>query len=105
MGEIVFWTIIRLIIIIPILWLSIDFFDENIRWLVISSALFLFIIYPAFIKHKKVQEQNKKIAEETLCSTCKHFNAESVLCLKYDKHPTEDFIPCEGIDWEPHGKI
>jgi len=24
-----------------------------------------------------------------------------VLCMKYDKHPTENYIPCEGEEWEP----
>jgi hypothetical protein len=21
--------------------------------------------------------------------------------MKYDQHPTMDFLPCDGLDWEP----
>ena len=37
----------------------------------------------------------------TLCSTCRHFEPGSVLCMKLDEHVTEDDIPCGGELWEP----
>jgi len=43
---------------------------------------------------------NKEIIENTLCSSCKHFDESAVLCMKYDKHITKDEIPCGGIHWE-----
>ena len=31
-----------------------------------------------------------------------HFESSAQICSKYDEHITENHIPCEGMDWEPH---
>jgi len=31
-----------------------------------------------------------------------HFDKSAVLCMKHDTHPTQEFLPCEGLDWEPN---
>lgn len=101
MGEIVYKTLIRFILILLTLWFSKTLFDENIFWIVSILAIFFFVFHPTFLAYKKFVDDNKNVITNSLCSTCKHFNESAVLCTKYDKHPTDNFIPCEGTDWEP----
>jgi hypothetical protein len=101
LGEIVFWAIIRTAITIPILWILRNHVDFQL-WLMISiAAIYVFIIHPARTNYRWFTERNKNVISSTLCSSCKHFDSSAVICMKYDKHPTVDFIPCEGKDWEP----
>ena len=100
MGEIVYKTIIRLALTILAVWFSKDFFDEKFFWIISVLAIFLFVFHPAYLSYKKFIDENKSIISNTLCSSCKHFNQSAIICIKYDKHPTENFIPCEGTDWE-----
>lgn len=101
MGAIVYWTLIRIAISIPVLW----YLHENMEykyWVAIALVLvYGFVIHPAIIQYKKFTEKNKEIINSTLCSTCIHFDETAVLCIKYDKHPTESEIPCGGSSWEP----
>ena len=100
MGAIIYWAIIRTAILIPILWIGYDFLEYKF-WLPMALlSIYGVIVHPAIIQFKLFNEQNKEIIENTLCSTCTHFNETAVLCLKYDQHPTADKIPCEGLDWE-----
>jgi len=100
-GEIIYKTLIRLGLSLLILWFLKDHFDEKYFWIISSLAIYFFTFHPAYLSYKKFNEENHSILTETLCSSCKHFDETAVLCMKYDKHPTENFIPCEGKDWEP----
>lgn len=101
MGDIVYKTLVKFGILLLVLWLSKDYFDEKYFWIVSSLSIFFFVINPAYISYKKFIEKTENITSGTLCASCKHFDKSAVLCIKYDKHPTEDSIPCEGSDWEP----
>ncbi len=101
MGEIVYKTLIKLGLVLIILWLFKDQFNEKFFWIISFLAIFFFVINPTYLSYKKFIDNNKTIVSETLCSSCKHFDQSAVLCIKYDKHPTERFVPCEGKDWEP----
>jgi hypothetical protein len=101
MGEIVFWTILRIVLVIPILWIAKSYIEFEMWWLISFLAIYGVIIHPAIIHYRLFEERNKDIIESTLCSTCKHFDRSAVLCMKYDKHPTVEYLPCEGFDWEP----
>ena len=101
MGEIVYKTLIRFVATLLILWFSKDFFGEKFFWIVSLLAIYFFVFYPAYLSYKNFIDSNREVVNNTLCSSCKHFNESAVLCIKYDKHPTETFIPCEGNDWEP----
>jgi fatty acid desaturase len=101
MGEVVFWTIIRAAVTIPGLWILKSQIDFQL-WILISlAAVYVLIIHPAMVSYRWFEEHNKKVIESTLCSSCKHFDRSAVLCIKYDKHPTENYVPCDGVDWEP----
>jgi hypothetical protein len=101
MGDIVYKTLIRIGISILLLWFFKDHFDEKYFWIISVLAIYFFTVHPAYLSYKKFTETNQKVLAGTLCSQCKHFDQTAVICLKYDKHPTENFIPCEGNDWEP----
>jgi hypothetical protein len=105
LGAIVFWTIIRTAILIPIIWILQSYIPFNF-WSIISiTAIYGLIIHPAVLHYRLFEEKNKEIIESTLCSSCKHFDRSAVLCMKYDKHPTMEYLPCGGEDWEPKSVI
>lgn len=101
MGQIVYWTILRAAILIPLLWLIFDHVDEKFWWVILIMSVYGIIIHPIVVKYKAFVETNKEIIENSLCSNCRHFDKSAVVCMKYDKHPTIDNIPCDGIAWEP----
>ena len=84
-----------------LLWFAKDYFDERYFWILSILGIFFFVFNPAYLSYKKFIETNKEIISNTLCSSCKHFDTTAVLCMKYDKHPSEEFIPCESTAWEP----
>ena len=83
MGEIVFWTIIRTAVTLPGLWILRSQVDSQIWYLISLAAIYVLIVHPAI-------------------QSCRHFDPSAILCMKYDKHPTENYIPCDGVDWEPN---
>ena len=102
MGAIVFWTIVRTAILIPALWVLIEWIDYKFWWTLVIMSVYG-VIHPAVIQYKLFIEKNKEILYNTLCSSCKHFEKSAVLCSIHDKHPALNFLPCEGVDWEPDG--
>lgn len=101
MGEIIFWTIIRTAITIPAVWILRSYINEQLWLLIGIAAIYLIIIHPAFLSYRKFVVKSKEVMDSSLCSTCRHFDPSAVLCMKHDKHPTENYIPCEGEHWEP----
>ncbi len=94
MGNIVLWTLIRLVILIPALWYYSENYSGRFDWAVLSISIYLIIIHPIISAYKIFEENNKKVIEESLCSKCKHFDESAVLCMKFDEHPKENYIPC-----------
>ncbi|MCP5063794.1 MAG: hypothetical protein GY936_15205 [Ignavibacteriae bacterium] len=101
MGGIVYWTLLRIAILIPLLWLAIDYIDYKFWWVIFSMSVYGVIIQPAVIQYRLFMEKNKEVISNSLCTSCKHFDETAVLCLKYDEHPTDEEVPCDGIDWQP----
>ncbi len=100
MGVIIFWGIIRTAILIPILWLLYSMIEYRYWWWLVILSVYSVIIYPATIQYRLFQEENEELINNSLCSSCKHFNKTAVICLKYDKHPTLEKLPCNGLEWE-----
>jgi hypothetical protein len=103
MGHIVFWAIIRIAVLIPTLWILMGLMEYKYWWWLVILSVYGVIIHPMVIQFKIFYEENKEIIEQTLCTSCKHFDATAVLCMKHDEHPTTKHLPCEGLDWEPKG--
>jgi hypothetical protein len=100
-GETVFWTIIRTAITIVGVWILKSYIDEQLWYIITIAAVYGIIIHPAVLAFKKFDIKNKNILDSTICASCKHFDPSAILCMKHDKHPTEDYIPCDGLHWEP----
>jgi hypothetical protein len=101
MGEVVFWTLIRLAVSIPLMWVLKDYLDYSIWWISVAFVLYGFVLHPAILAYRKFELKNESLISGSLCSSCKHFDKSAVLCIKYDEHPTENYIPCNSLDWEP----
>ncbi|MCK7518951.1 MAG: hypothetical protein MZV64_15110 [Ignavibacteriales bacterium] len=69
MGEIVFWTIMRTAITIPLVWLLQGYLDFQFWWMLSLFAIYGVIVHPAIIHYRLFEEKNKEIIESTLCST------------------------------------
>ena len=101
MGDLIFWTIIRTAISILAIWALKYRIDEQLWWLIAIAITYALIVHPIITGLKKFKIKNEKILSSTICASCKHFDSSALLCMKHDKHPTENYIPCEGIHWEP----
>lgn len=101
MGHIVFWGLVRTAIVIPVLWFLIEYMEYQYWWTLGIMSIYVVVIHPAVLQYKMFYEANKQIILDTLCSNCKHFDQTAVLCMKHDEHPTVDYVPCDGIDWQP----
>lgn len=103
MGKIVWYSILRFGLSILFLWLTLDYWGEKYFPLIGLIVIVLFVVYPAVKSYRIFVEKNRLVIENSLCTSCRHFSQSAVLCMKYDKHPTEYYLPCEGRDWEPRG--
>ena len=101
MGKIIYYALIRIAILIPLLWIAVDYIDYKFWWTITVLAIYGAIIHPAMVQYRIFREENKEVLTDTICSQCIHFNESAILCTKYDEHPTEEYIPCNGVDWEP----
>jgi hypothetical protein len=101
MGEIVFWTLFRIVLLIPVLWILRSYIDFGFWWIISAMGIYVIIIHPAIVHYKLFEEKNKEVIESSLCSTCRNFDKSAVLCLKHDRHPSINYIPCDGLHWEP----
>lgn len=100
MGEIIFWTLVRTVLVIPTVIFLLDIIDFRFWWILLFVSVYGIIIHPTIIQYKYFTQKNMDVIKNSLCSTCKHFDETAVICLKYDKHPTIENIPCQGKDWE-----
>jgi hypothetical protein len=104
MGEIIFWTIIRTALMIPIIWLAQGYMDYSLWWTSSLLVIYGVVVHPTIVQYQHFKEANKEVIEFTLCSSCKSFDESAVLCLKHDEHPTKDYLPCNGVNWEPRSE-
>ncbi len=101
MGAIIYWGIIRTGVLLPLLWIALEYIEYRYWWAVVTMSIYGIVIHPAVIQYKMFKEKNENVITNSLCTSCAHFDETAVLCLKFDEHPTEEEIPCEGSDWEP----
>lgn len=100
-GSIVWGMILRstLIVIISFTFLEFVQLREHI-WL----GLFLLwfgALYPGWKQFQVLNKRTKELLEETLCGSCRNYEPDSQLCKILDEHITKNYIPCEGLNWEP----
>jgi hypothetical protein len=101
LGEIVYWTILRTAVTIAIVWVLKTEIDEQLWYIITIALTYGLVIHPAVGGYRKFEQKNKNVIDSTICASCKHYDSSAVLCIKHDKHPSENYIPCDGIHWEP----
>ena len=105
-GSIISWAIFRTAGVIFFAWLVSEYvawLDYGVWWGITLISIYAVVLHPMQIQYQLYKLDTANVVSGTLCSTCRHFEAGSVLCLKLDEHVTEDDIPCEGELWEPTG--
>lgn len=103
-GSIIAGAIFRTAIIM-ILALALNaVFDFRSNWVIILLALWFLVAYPAYKKYQKFNDQEDQLSDSIICGSCIHYDKSAQLCTLYDQHIKEDFIPCDGLEWEPRTK-
>ena len=93
---------LRLTITVFVAWYLKDEISNYADWWAITIfAIYGITIYPAQLQYNHFKSSSKRLIEETLCSSCRHFNPEGLHCTVLDEHVSEQYLPCEGEGWEP----
>lgn len=100
-GSVVWGVILRSAIIIALGFLLIQRSEFREYWWFFLFFFWFVAIYPGWRQYSKYQTRIKKLEENTLCGSCKHFEQTSILCKIYDEHVSKEYIPCDGLNWEP----
>ena len=102
LGSIIWSALVRMILTLLAVWYVRDHVvDFPEWWMVATFAIYGIAIYPAQIQYDYFRQSNKRLIESTLCSSCRHFSPENLHCMKLDEHVSEQYLPCEGEEWEP----
>lgn len=103
-GTVVLGGMIRLSILVITMWWISDYWEFHQFWPLFSILVVMIVFYPAYREISLFSESVESVAESTMCGSCMHFESSAQICSKYDEHITEQYIPCEGMDWEPHSR-
>ncbi|HVZ38614.1 MAG TPA: hypothetical protein VHI13_05015 [Candidatus Kapabacteria bacterium] len=75
--------------------------EYGVWWGITIAAIYGIAIYPAQIQYSHFKRINRRLIEQTLCSSCRYFNPEGLHCMQLDEIVSEDYLPCHGEGWEP----
>ena len=100
-GSIVSGALMRAIITIVFGFLLWNWRGDESTYLITLIMLWGYVAYPAYRQYHVFNEHIEEMTLSTLCGQCKHFNRTGQTCFRYDEHVTNEYIPCEGLDWEP----
>jgi hypothetical protein len=102
LGSIIWMAMLRLTAVIFVAWYLRDQITDSPEWWMVTiGAIYGIAIYPAQIQYNYFKRTTRRLVEETLCSSCRHFNPDGLHCLLLDEHVNEQYLPCEGEGWEP----
>ncbi len=100
-GSIVWGILLRSIVLVLLVTLALESLALRQYWWMMLFIIWFAAAYPGWIQYKKYQERMDDFKESTLCGSCAHFDSGSQLCRLHDEHVSSDYIPCDGLDWEP----
>ncbi len=100
-GSVVWGLLLRSSIIIILSSVLINALELRTYWWWVLIALWFFAAWPAYRQWQQFSTRMEKFEESTLCGSCRHFDPSSQLCKIYDQHVSTNYIPCEGLAWEP----
>lgn len=73
-------------------------------WWLVLLVLWGVVFYPAYRRWSAFTQEVRQLREELLCGSCRHFDETGQLCLLLDEHVRPEYIPCEGLSWEPRSE-
>ena len=100
-GSIVWGVLVRTVMIMVLSLTLIDYLDLRSNWWLILVLLWFIVAFPAYRKYKDFTDKTEEMIEGIICGSCRHLIKSSQLCGLYDEHVAEDYIPCDGDNWEP----
>jgi hypothetical protein len=103
-GSIVSWAIFRTALVMFIAMFVYEYvhrIDYVVWWSITLISLYAFVVHPIQIQYELYKKETKTVVTGTLCASCRHFEPTGVLCSILDEHVTENYVPCEGLSWEP----
>lgn len=100
-GSVVWGVLLRMSVIIVIAFVFLSIFEAYRYWWVFLFIIWFGTTFPGWKQYQIFQRRMKKLQESTLCGSCLHFDPTSQLCKLYDQHITMNYIPCEGLNWDP----
>lgn len=100
-GSIVLTTLFRTAFVMIASWIAIAYFRLDSYWWLPFFTLWLIAVYPAMRQYELYREVHHRLADDTLCARCKHYNPAGMVCSVYDEHVNKNYIPCQGEAWEP----
>ncbi len=100
-GSVAWGILFRAALLTALAFLLLSIWDNRDK----TAWIFVFLIwglavYPGWKQYQVYSERIKKVQEETMCGSCKHFDMQSQLCKIYDEHISINYLPCEGESWE-----
>lgn len=100
-GSIVWGVLLRTIIVILLITILLESLTLRQYWWFMLFGIWIFAVYPAWKQWSLYHEKVEKFKENTLCGSCKYFDSTGRLCKIYDEHVSVNYIPCDGLNWEP----
>lgn len=101
LGSIVLGALLRLLIIIGLVSFITGNYYFNHYQLFSLVLIWFFVAWPVYTNYAEYSRRSKEFVDNTLCGSCSYFEKSAQLCKIYDEHPTNDYIPCDGDNWEP----
>ena len=101
MGSIVWGMILRSSLIFIISFTFVEFAQMREHIWIALFLLWFGALYPGWKQIQVFNRKNRELLEDTLCGSCRNYEPDSQLCRIMDEHITRDYIPCEGLNWEP----
>lgn len=105
MGLVVYRVLISLVFVISGLWVLKYYIDDTLWFIIAFFSLLGFVIQPAWSAYQDYVKKNKAILTNSICGSCKNYDPSAPVCIKYDENPTETYVPCDGLDWDPRSDL
>ncbi|TAE28199.1 MAG: hypothetical protein EAZ92_08435 [Candidatus Kapaibacterium sp.] len=99
-GSILLWGLIKTAVLVALTWFVVERYRLYEYWYAGLGVFWLLVAYPAYLQYQRFKSQTEHLEQNSLCATCRYFDATGHFCRVMDEHVSESYIPCEGLRWE-----
>ncbi len=99
-GSILLWGLIKTAVLVALTWFVVERYRLYEYWYAGLGVFWLLVAYPAYLQYQRFKAQTEHLEKNSLCATCRYFDATGHFCRIMDEHVSESYIPCEGLRWE-----